>query len=161
MLRLRRKIRASPPTPAPQTHPHPVRETPGSCLVESSATFEDALALQHVQLAVELQKPRCRSPDVGNAENVCTFASEVVLPDILPWMEEPNWQIGIGIKAKQVRALVQIAVHAGQREIVLNSLPPMLPRNDVLYVKWRVWFVLDAETTVFAAVSRPLANQLP
>lgn len=85
----------------------------------------------------------------------------MILPDILPRMEEPDRRVRVGIKPDKVRALVQIAVHAGQREIVFRGRATMLPSSDVLNVERRVRFIINAETTVFAAVSRPLTNHLP
>ena len=110
--------------------------------------------MEHAQIAVELKQPGCRSPRIGYAENLRTIAFEMILPAILSRMIQTNGSIGIWIEAKEIRSLVKIAVYTGEREIGLDTQPPMLAGHDVLDVKRRVSFITNLQTTVLAAMPR-------
>ena len=60
---------------------------------------------------------------------------EMIAPLVEPWVEQSNHCAGNGITSRYVRAFVPIAMKAGESEIVEDSRPSMLPRDDVVYVK--------------------------
>jgi hypothetical protein len=87
------------------------------------------------------------------------FLTEVLNPDVLSRMKQSTKLPRVRIETAQIRAFVQIATRAGQREVLADRLALMLPGNDVLHVKWqhRLSF---RQPAVFASGLGPLANQL-
>jgi hypothetical protein len=84
---------------------------------------------------------------------------EVVTPSVLTWIEETHWLPGLGIDAKKVRALVEIAAIAGPSEIFHFGGPAVLPGDHVIAVI-RPNGILLREAAVFAASTGALADQL-
>lgn len=124
------------------------------------SALDDGLSLEHTQIAVELKQPGCCPPHISDAENVWTIALEVLIPTILSRMKQPDGRIGIRIETKEICSLVKITMDAGEGEVLLHTLAPVLSRHDVLDMKRSIGFVLSLETTVFTAMPRPFPNQL-
>lgn len=66
--------------------------------------------------------------------------------------------IRLRIDSGQVSTLVQIAVDAGESEVVEVVGPAVNLRNDVFDVKGRQGRIILTQTTILASVARALAN---
>lgn len=76
-----------------------------------------------------------------------------------PRMKQFRQLIGQGIKAGNVRSLVEVAIDAGESKIVESIRAPVFQRPDVLNVESREWRVGLSEPTVFATIAGPSANE--
>jgi len=59
-----------------------------------------------MEVVVELPQPGRRSANVGYPENQCAITLEVISPDIFPWIEQPDGQVGVRIETEEVGAFV-------------------------------------------------------
>src|SRR3954470_10478834 len=114
----------------------------------------DAIGVVHHQNADGCPSDRRKSGQGG------TGNGEMFLPAVLPGIEQTAECAGCGVNARDVRALMEVAAPARQREIFQLTGPAVLSSDDV------VNHVSEAggglrETAVFARVSRPAANLLP
>ena len=75
-------------------------------------------------------------------------------------MQEAADFAAIGVDAGEVRAFVQIAVRAGEGEVVLTGDAAVLSRDDVLDVEWEHAALLR-KPAVFAAITRAFAGHAP
>src|SRR5690606_5099085 len=75
------------------------------------------------------------SANVRQSNKMAASGREMCRPNICARVEESRQSSGIGIDARQVRALVSVAVMASQSEIGNVISAVMLARNDVLNVK--------------------------
>ena len=107
---------------------------------------------------VEAEQPGGGAAHLGDAEDLGTVPSKVILPAVFSWMKEPREQSGVWIDAGEVRAFDGIALAAGQREISQVIRAPMLLGDDVLDVERIVLLVLLMQAAVFTAVDCPLAH---
>lgn len=100
-----------------------------------------------------------RSADRRPADNQRSDPVEVILPCVLARIEEAGHLTGFGINSGQVRALVQIAVVAGECEVRWIVAAAVLPCDDVLDMEGDERHVRLRETAVLTAVRSPAADQ--
>src|SRR5206468_3150017 len=93
------------------------------------------------------------------ADEVRFVACEMIFPSVASRMKEPRDLPGLGINPSEVRALMEIALRAGEREIVRIVRAAVLPGDDVFDVKTESG-KLFRQTTIFAAVSGALPDKL-
>ncbi len=84
---------------------------------------------------------------------------KVFRPAIPPGMEQPGQFTRVRIKSGEVRAFVEIAVVAGQREVFRRVAAIMLARHDVFDMKSQRFLGLR-QSAVFASVFRARADEL-
>jgi hypothetical protein len=82
----------------------------------------------------------------------------VLFPNIDARVEEPDNLTSCGIEAGYVRSFVAIAVSTSQRQVVFNSLAPVLLGTDVVNLKRQRKRGLR-EATVLATVSRSFPDR--
>ena len=108
---------------------------------------------------VHFEQPDGGSSRGGLSHNAGAILSEVVAPVIPSGMEQRRQNTGVGINATEVGAFLEIALGTGEREVGGVIGAAVLPGDDVFDVETESGSVLG-ETTVFAAVSRPLPDQV-
>lgn len=84
----------------------------------------------------------------------------MVLPCLASRIEERDNVSSLGVDPRQVWPLVQVAVMAGQREVIRIISAAMLSSNDVLYVKRRDEKILLQRSAVFAAPPSSRPNKI-
>jgi hypothetical protein len=91
------------------------------------------------QLFVQVQQTNCSSSDRSQSYNLhplryrpILLQLEVLCPRVLAWMKEACDFPGFGIDARQVGAFLQIALPAGERQIIKMRGPAVLFGNNVL-----------------------------
>jgi hypothetical protein len=83
----------------------------------------------------------------------------MIVPLIAPGMKQSDDVARIRVDARQVRAFIGVASVARPGEIVWVVATAMLPRNDVLHVKWEP-LNSSRKAAIFAAVVRTSANEI-
>ena len=73
----------------------------------------------------------------------------MIAPSVLAWVEKPDEAASGHITPGDVRALVPVAVEAGQCKIVDGRGTAMLTRHNVIDVKWQ-WRNGRRQMAVFA-----------
>jgi hypothetical protein len=96
----------------------------------------------------------CQSNDSASIE------LEVFGPLVAARIKQPDAFVRIGITARQVRALAQIALVAGEREIFGAVRAAMLARVDVFDVERMRAFVFLTETAILATIAGALPHLL-
>jgi len=86
-------------------------------------------------LRIHVQDADRRPANGCLAAQIDALPFEVIFPPIVSRMKQLRYFVRHRINARQVRALVKIAVDAGQRQIVLVVTAAVNSRNDVLDVK--------------------------
>lgn len=74
-------------------------------------------------------------------------------------MKQARQFSGFGIKARKIRAFVEIAVVAGKRQIFRRIFSTVLAGSDVFDVK-RQWFLRLPQPAVFAVMIRAQPDEL-
>jgi hypothetical protein len=96
----------------------------------------------------------------GFSVNANAFAGEVFAPSVASGMKKPDNTTGGRLDAGQVWTLAQVALRAGERQILGLVAASMLARDDMLEVKSQLGNGLR-QSAVVAAVASAAANQLP
>lgn len=99
------------------------------------------------------------SSDRGLADDVDSFPTEVVVPDLLAGMEERCKRVRNRIDPGKIRYLVEIAIDAGQAEVRLIIGAAVFERSDVLDVQGGEWRIFLMGLAIFAAVSGTLPDK--
>jgi len=71
-----------------------------------------------------------------------------------PGMEQFGHSTGLRVYAGEIGAFMQIAVNAGEGEVVIIVSAPVDFRNDVLDMKWGQWRIVLAQPAILATVTR-------
>ena len=98
--------------------------------------------------------------DRGPAVQMNSAPLKMFLPAVLPGVEQLRDEAGVGIKARQVRPFVEVAVNAGERQVVGIIRASVKSREDVFNVEQGQRRVLLVEWAIFASVPRPIPNVL-
>lgn len=83
------------------------------------------------------------------------------IPFLLAWMEQRRDFTADGIDPGQIRAFVEIAIDAGEAEVLQIVPAAVLSGDDVLDMEGGQRGVLLMEFAVFATGLRALANEVP
>jgi hypothetical protein len=83
----------------------------------------------------------------------------MLVPPVDPRIEEHGDRLAFGIDAGQIRTFVQIAIDAGQREILQPIAAAMFLWPHVLDMQNREGRVALMKLTVLASIFRPRANE--
>jgi len=83
----------------------------------------------------------------------------VVRPAVFARVKQPHYLTAVGIDTSYIRPFVAVAIVASESEIAFGTLSAMLPRDDVVDLKWQVVEMLW-HLTVFAGPSSALPNVL-
>lgn len=75
------------------------------------------------------------------AQQCRSLPAKMISPDFDSRMKQTHKLIRFRIDTGQVRPLVEIAPYTSKRKIGFDRLPTVLPRDDVLYMKRRLWKV--------------------
>jgi hypothetical protein len=110
---------------------------------------------------IHLQQANRRSANRTATNNKNSVALEVLIPQVLPRMKQPDERAGFWIKSTQVRSLVRIAVVAGESEVFAVVPSAMLSSNDVLDVIGEERLRALRKATVFAAMISTFTDGLP
>lgn len=86
-------------------------------------------------LIIHLQQPDRGAAHGSDSDDSSILRPEMFGPCILPWMKQLENFAAVRVNARQVRALVQIAVGTGKSQILSHSQTAMLPWDDVLDMK--------------------------
>lgn len=97
--------------------------------------------------------------DISESFDLVIYLAEVFRPLVPARMEEANNRRRQGIDSGEIRTFVGVASVAGEGEVVRGSGTAMLPRDDVLDVKSRVWNRVLRKPAVFAPVCGTVAHQ--
>jgi hypothetical protein len=84
----------------------------------------------------------------------------VLVPRLASRIEEPDDAPGLRIDPREIRPFVQVAVIAGEGEVIGVVGAAVLPGDDVLDVKRDERDVLLQQPTVFAAPPSPRSNEI-
>ena len=112
-------------------------------------------------IAVEFEHLHGGAANGGSSNEMQSLPFKVVMPRILPRMEQDRHGTSLGIDAREIWAFAEIAIDAGEREIFLVILATMFSRADVFNVKRGQRRVVLIKPTVFAAMSCSFADKLP
>ena len=82
----------------------------------------------------------------------------MIVPPMLPWVEERNDVAGFRIDCRKIRTLVGVATFASQSEIGRIIIPVMLPGNNVFDLK-RIRDMFLRDSAILASVSRTATYQ--
>lgn len=85
----------------------------------------------------------------------------MVRPDLCAWIEEGAHFVGLRVNTSQIRALVAVAVLAGEGQIGGIVSAAMLFGSDVLYMELRERGMLLKQPAVFAPIVGSLSDELP
>ena len=84
--------------------------------------------------------------------------AEMFVPVVFSRVKQRSDLVGIGVNAGEVGSFVQIAVDAGQTEILQGISAAMLDGADVLDVQRRQRGVILMKLAILATVLRPLSH---
>lgn len=79
---------------------------------------------------IQVEHPDGDPADRRKSGEEAAVLSKVIAPNIAPGMKEAADLAAIRVNAGEIRAFLQIAVRAGEREIVLARDAAVLPGND-------------------------------
>jgi hypothetical protein len=130
--------------------------TPGSGQL---VVFEDFDPNFNTPRVVHVQDLNGCAPDWGEANELRSVEAKMVGPMVAPRVEEAREVARLGINPGQVRALVQVATVACEREIAVVIGAAVLFGNDVLHVMFQVAMFL-AQAAVLTAIASPAADEV-
>lgn len=110
-------------------------------------------------VAVHTKHADSGSSDHGLADDVDSFPTEVIVPELLARVEERCKRVGNGIDSGKIRSLVEIAIDAGQAEVRLIIGTAVFERSDMLDVQGGEWRIFLMGLAIFAAVSCTLPDK--
>ena len=82
----------------------------------------------------------------------------MVMPLVVPWVEECHDGSGFTVDSRQIWAFAEIASRAAKREIRKFVGTAVLLRNDVVDMEAGKWQCRLGQSAVFAAITRPLLH---
>lgn len=85
----------------------------------------------------------------------------MLVPLVEPWIEQPHDFTGIGINAGQIASLMEIALRAGECQVVEIVGAVVLSRNDMFNLQRDQGRYLLPALAIFATVCRPLPDGVP
>ena len=62
-------------------------------------------------------------------------AGDMLVPNVLAWMEESRQQTCAGVETRDVRPLMEVVIPAGQRQVFGDGRAVVLFGNDVIDVE--------------------------
>ena len=110
---------------------------------------------------IQPQQIHRRPADCGQADDLPVVIGKMFIPIVETGMKQARQLFGFWIEAGKVRALVQIAVMAGKREVFRRVFSAVLSRNDVFDVKSQRLEILMQPaifTTIFCALPDELSQ---
>ena len=109
--------------------------SPADSFLLQQAKLQQKPSQSEAIAGVHLEQRRGRAANGCLADEVRFVACEMIFPSVASRMKEPRDLPGLGINSSEVRALVEIALRAGEREIVGIVGAAVLPGDDVFDVK--------------------------
>ena len=79
---------------------------------------------------------------------MCAFNAEMIDPAILPGIEQPSQETGLGVQRGDVRALVPVAENTCQRQIIQNGKAAMFATDNVVDLVRKASISLVDETVL-------------
>src|SRR5438045_3732361 len=130
--------------------------------VHSPESQQDELRSQlDTTIGVHLQQPCGRSASWSFSLDSRSNECEMFLPSLGARIEQGHDHASVRINAGQIRALVQIAAATSPREVSEFITSTVLPRENMLYVKWSGELNPVGQSAILATRIRPLADLLP
>src|SRR5262249_55930955 len=105
---------------------------PGRSISQLNPFFNQCSTHCKLKGVIDRQYGDCRAPDRTQANQLVTLPSEVVAPLILARMEQARKLASRRINTSDVWALAEIAESARNREILDDTLPAVLPGNNMV-----------------------------
>jgi len=150
--------------PAAQVYRELIRANPSVTeawyLLGAIAQLEGKLAesLGFYQQRVHDKDIDRRSTDGGPASQHRADPGEMLLPNVLAGVEQSRQQPCVGVKAGDIRPLVEVVIQAGQRQVFGDGRSLVLLGNDVVDLEGQNIERLR-ESTVFAGVFGAVPDQ--
>lgn len=104
-------------------------------------------------VGIHVQHNYRRAANGGLADDVRSLHSEVLVPTLLPWVEERRQLFRVGVSARDVTRFREIAIDARQRKIVRVVGAAVLSRIDVLDLKCGEWGLVLVQAAILTAIA--------